>query len=175
MFAPLEHWHEFYLLVGTAAAAMVALLFVAASIGAGILSAERTMATRLYISPVVVHFTNVLFACAIGLVPSHSNLSFGFLIGLAAAVGTIYSGFLAISVLKDRAVDLTDRLAYGLAPVVGYAVACAAAVMIVLGSYRGPDVLAAAILLLMIVNIRNAWDLALFMTRQHTARRSLSP
>jgi hypothetical protein len=73
-------------MVGTAAAAMVALLFVAASIGAGILSAERTMATRLYMSPVVVHFTNVLFACAIGLVPSHSNLSFGFLIGLATAL-----------------------------------------------------------------------------------------
>jgi len=28
----LEHWKEFYLLIGTAAAALVALLFVAASI-----------------------------------------------------------------------------------------------------------------------------------------------
>jgi hypothetical protein len=36
----LEHWREFYLLVGTAAAALVALLFVAASIGAGYLSAS---------------------------------------------------------------------------------------------------------------------------------------
>jgi hypothetical protein len=33
----LEHWHEFYLLIGTAAAALVALLFVAASIGASAL------------------------------------------------------------------------------------------------------------------------------------------
>jgi len=32
----LEHWKEFYLLIGTAAAALVALLFVAASIGVGI-------------------------------------------------------------------------------------------------------------------------------------------
>jgi len=38
MFAPLEHWREFYLLVGTAAAALVALRFAAASIGAGYLS-----------------------------------------------------------------------------------------------------------------------------------------
>ncbi|MEA2927866.1 MAG: hypothetical protein QOG38_294 [Hyphomicrobiales bacterium] len=36
--APLmEHWHEFYLLIGAAAAALVALLFVAASIGASAL------------------------------------------------------------------------------------------------------------------------------------------
>jgi hypothetical protein len=49
MFGPLtpslEHWHEFYLLVGTAASAFIALLFVAASIGAGIMTAERTIAT----------------------------------------------------------------------------------------------------------------------------------
>jgi hypothetical protein len=32
----LDGWHEFYTLLGTAAAALVALLFVAASIGAGL-------------------------------------------------------------------------------------------------------------------------------------------
>ena len=37
MFAPLEHWHEFYVLLGTGAAALVALQFVAASLGAGYL------------------------------------------------------------------------------------------------------------------------------------------
>ena len=52
MFEPLEHWREFYLLVGTAAAALVALLFVAASIGAGYLTAERASNTRTYMSPV---------------------------------------------------------------------------------------------------------------------------
>ena len=36
----LEHWHEFYTLVGTAAAALLALLFVAASLGVGILSKD---------------------------------------------------------------------------------------------------------------------------------------
>ena len=41
MFAPLEHWHEFYVLLGTAAATLVALQFVAASVGAGYLSFEK--------------------------------------------------------------------------------------------------------------------------------------
>jgi len=36
----LDGWHEFYILLGTAAAALVALLFVAVSIGAGFLSRE---------------------------------------------------------------------------------------------------------------------------------------
>jgi hypothetical protein len=32
--------------------------------------------------------------------------------------------------------------------------------------------LAVALLLLLIVNIRNAWDLTLYMARQHTAARN---
>ena len=37
----LKDWHEFYLLAGTAAAALIALLFAASSIGAGVMSPER--------------------------------------------------------------------------------------------------------------------------------------
>jgi hypothetical protein len=51
----LEDWHDFYILLGTAAAALVALLFVAASIGASMLTPERTRATRTYLSLVVFH------------------------------------------------------------------------------------------------------------------------
>jgi hypothetical protein len=170
MSAPFEHWHDFFVLVGTAAAALVALLFVAASIGAGIISFERTEATRMYMTPVVVHFTSVLLICAIGLVPSHTPISLALLIGANAAFGIVYSVILSIRVLKDQTVDLDDRLGYGIAPVIGYGVLLAAAVLVLVNSHRGPDVLAAAILLLLIVNIRNAWDLTLFMARQHTQR-----
>jgi len=37
----LNEWHEFYTLLGTAAAALVALLFVAASIASGFLNPAR--------------------------------------------------------------------------------------------------------------------------------------
>ena len=48
----LADWHEFYGLLGTAAAALVALLFVAASIGANVLRrAESAGATRTYHEP----------------------------------------------------------------------------------------------------------------------------
>jgi hypothetical protein len=170
MFAPLEHWHEFYILLGTAAAALVALLFVAASVGAGIVSFERAAATRLYMSPVIVHFTAVLFASAVGLVPSHSAVSFALIIGVAAAIGIVYSGILSVKVLRDTAVALDDKLGYGIAPPIGYATGIAAAVLFYLGSPHAAVVLAVALLLLLLVNIRNAWDLTLFMVRQHTAK-----
>jgi len=67
----LKEWHEFYLLVGTAAAALIALLFVAASIGAGVMAPERASATRIYMSPVIFHFTSILFISLAVLVPSY--------------------------------------------------------------------------------------------------------
>jgi hypothetical protein len=49
---------------GTAGATLLALLFVAVSLGAGYLTEERQSATRTFMSPVVVHFTSVFFLSA---------------------------------------------------------------------------------------------------------------
>jgi hypothetical protein len=53
----LADWHEFYALLGTAAAALVALLFVAVSIGTSVLTPEPESRrnTSTYMSPVVFH------------------------------------------------------------------------------------------------------------------------
>ena len=52
----LKEWHDFYLLVGTAGATLLALLFVAVSLGTGFLTEQRQEATRTFMSPVVIHF-----------------------------------------------------------------------------------------------------------------------
>jgi hypothetical protein len=75
-------WHDFYMLLGTASAALVALLFVAVSIGASFLSPERSTATRTFMSPVVFHFSTLLIISLIAMVPSHTALSL--VIGIAA-------------------------------------------------------------------------------------------
>jgi hypothetical protein len=67
----LKEWHDFYLLVGTAGATLLALLFVAVSLGTGFLTKERQEATRTFMSPVVIHFTSVFFLSAVALFPSH--------------------------------------------------------------------------------------------------------
>ena len=53
----LHAWHEFYLLLGTAGATLLALLFVAVSLGTGFLNAKDPSGTRTFMSPVVIHFT----------------------------------------------------------------------------------------------------------------------
>jgi hypothetical protein len=68
-------WHDFYMLLGTASAALVALLFVAVSIGANFLTPERSVATRTFMSPVVFHFSMLLLISLVMLVPTHTALS----------------------------------------------------------------------------------------------------
>jgi len=163
----LEHWREFYLLVGTAAAALLALLFVAAPIGVGFLSPERMSRTRVFMSPVVLHFTAVLFTCSLGLVPSHTRASFAVLIAAGALAAAVYSIRMSVHVLEDSTIDLADKIFYGTVPVIAYAAALVAAGLVVLGLPHAADVLAGAVLLLLLVNIRNAWDLMLFLTEKH--------
>ncbi len=163
----LKPWHDFYLLVGTAGATLLALLFVAVSLGAGFLTDERRAATRTFMSPVVMHFTSVFFVSAIALLPWHHGSSLAALIGVTAAVGAILSSWITIQVVRtDMTSYVEDYLAYGLLPCLGYLALFAAAVSIYLEKDFGLDALAGALLLLAIVSIRNAWDLTLTMARR---------
>src|SRR5580700_4174431 len=164
----LKEWHDFYVLMGTAGATLLGLLFVAVSLGAGYLTEESQSATRTFMSPVVVHFTSVFFLSAVALFPSHQAKFLAALIGATALIGAIISTYITIQVVRtDMTNYLQDYLAYGLLPGVGYLVLLAAAVSIYLEKDFGLNALAGALLLLEILNIRNAWDLMLTMVRRH--------
>jgi hypothetical protein len=164
----LKEWHDFYVLVGTAGATLLALLFVAVSCGAGFLTEERRSGTSTFMSPVVVHFTSVFFLSAVALCPWHQIKYFAVLIGVIALVGAVLSTTITIRVVRtDLTNDLEDYFAYGLLPGLGYLALLAAAVSVYLETDFGLHALAGALLLLAVVNIRNAWDLTLAMVQQH--------
>jgi hypothetical protein len=164
----LKEWHDFYLLVGTAGATLLALLFVAVSLGTGFLTEERRAPTRTFMSPVVIHFTSVFFLSAVALFPAHNAKFFAALIGATALIGASISTYITVQVVRtDMTNHMEDYLAYGILPVLGYLALLAAAVSIYLKQHFGLDALAGALLLLTIVNIRNAWDLTLTMVHRH--------
>lgn len=164
----LDGWHEFYILLGTAAAALVALLFVAVTIGVGYISAERGSPTHTFTSPIVFHYTYVLFVSLAALIPINTDWSLAATIGISAAIALGYSVHILRQVLRRSAVDLDDRLSYGVNPIVAYAAALAGAIFIFERSTVGPPLLAGALILLLLVNIRNAWDLTIFFAQRRT-------
>src|SRR5271168_1832451 len=108
----LAQWHEFYALLGTAAAALVALLFVAVSISTSVLTSdpESRRNTSTYMSPVVFHYANLLFLSLIALIPTETWESFALMIGAAGIGSVIYSIVIALRVHLNSMSDLADRL-----------------------------------------------------------------
>jgi len=161
-------WHEFYVLLGTAAAALVALLFVAVSIATSLLSAEPESRrnTRTFMSPVVFHYANILFLSLIALVPTQTWQSFGLVIGLASIGNVVYATVIAVRVHRSSYSDIADRIGYGAIPVLCYACGFVVAPLLWQEKSIGLDILAGAALLLLVINIRNAWDLMLSLARR---------
>ena len=162
----LEGWHEFYGLLGTAAAALVALLFVAASIGTGYLSIESGSPTRTFTSPVLFHYTYVLFVSLLALMPDVTDISIGLIVGVSAAGALAYSIFIFVRVLRSNISDVDDHLGYGVSPPLAYAAVLAGAISIHAHAAFGPPLLGGALIFSLLVNIRNTWDLTVFFAQR---------
>jgi hypothetical protein len=161
----LHDWHDFYVLVGTASATLVGLMFVAVSIGTSIFNEERSAGLTAFITPTVIHFAAVLFACLLGTIPTHTWYTLGGLLGAGALAGSIYSGKLVMQmIIRHRfKVDLIDRLFYSFLPLVGYVLALIAAVLLCTRTAVSADLIAAAVLTLLFAAIRNAWDMMVWI------------
>src|ERR1700733_14934750 len=164
----LAQWHEFYALLGTAAAALVALLFVAVSIGTSVLTPdpESRRNTSTYLSPVVFHYANLLFLSLIAVIPTQTWESFAVVIGVAGAGSVIYSIVIAVRVHRNAMSDLADRLCYGAIPAFCYATGPITALFLLDEKPAGLNILAGGALLLLVINIRNAWDLMISLAQR---------
>ncbi len=156
----LHDWHDFYVLVGTASATLVGLMFVAVSIGTSIFNEDHRAAMTAFITPTVMHFAAVLFVCLLGTIPTHTWYTLGGLLGAGALAGSIYSGRLVVQLFN---VDLSDRLFYSFLPLLGYLLALIAAVLLLLHATASADLIAAAVLTLLLAAIRNAWDMMVWI------------
>jgi hypothetical protein len=163
--ALLHEWHDFYLLLGTASATLVGLMFVAASIGATVFNEDHRGALEAFITPTVVHFAAVLFACLVNMIPTHYWESLSAMLAAGGAAGLIYSGrVLYALIIRHRFnVDVVDRMYYALIPAAGYLLALVAAVLGFLHIAESAYVMAAALMTLLLAGLRNAWDMMLWI------------
>ena len=108
----LAPWHEFYILLGTASATMIGLLFVAATVGSGVFTSGRRAALRVFLSASVVNFSNILASSLIVVSPVRNWTLFGVLITGCGVFGLAHSGLAWRDTLRDgliASIDLEDR------------------------------------------------------------------
>ncbi len=168
----LRDWRDFYVMGGTAAATLVGLMFVFASIGASQLARRNLGAMRAFITPTVVHFGSALFVCLISIMPGHNERSLGGVLGVGALIGVAYCGQILVFILRRFAAGLAweDRLFYALIPLAGYLMLLASALVELDGRPNDGNLLTGvAIIVLIVAGLRNAWDMTVWMmTRGQT-------
>jgi hypothetical protein len=164
---PLAAWHDFYTLLGAGAATLIGAMFVVASLASRFLASKRGDLSRMFITPTVTHLSSVLFACALVMAPVPMGLRSA-VFGLGGLAGMGYGAFVAARIGK-RLDNHGDRLWYAAGPVLGYGVMLAAGLTLEMGSSAGIDVapvgvdlLAVSLALLLLADVRNAWDIILF-------------
>jgi hypothetical protein len=162
----LDEWHDFYVLLGTAAGTLVGLLFVAATVGSGVFSLDRRAPLRAFLSATVVHFSSVLVASLIVLLPLTSWILLGAMVLVCSLVSLGYSGLVLRDSVRDGLIaniDWEDRTWYGVLPFIAYVAEVAAGILLASGIVAGCAVLTACMGLLLVVGIHNAWDITVWI------------
>jgi hypothetical protein len=169
----MQPWHDFFLLTGGAAATLMGLVFVAASIAATvpneILGDETTR--RLWVLPIVWAFVRVLVVSAMGLIPGQTGAAFGYLL-LALGIldlgrmARITIGMLDVHRTRERLVA-SDWRWYVIYPAASTLVIAGAGLALAREWPIPVHVLAAGMLGHLVVGVHNAWELADWLsTRQ---------
>ncbi len=162
--ALLREWHNFYLLIGGAAASLAGLMFVAISLGSGTITPKNLQALRVFVNPTLIHFIYVLVAALVIVIPTWTRLGILLvLVGLISTGRTI--GMIPYLRQQHRAhtIDSDDWTWYLLAPAVSYLLFVGTGIGFLLRISLALDGLAVASILLLIAGIRNAWDFVTYL------------
>ncbi len=158
-----EHWDSFYLLIGSAAAALIGLLFIVATLTAGLDGEQSQRGARVYLTPTVFHLAVSLVVSAVALAPSLTAIGVGGSIAAVSALGLIYSVSVAGQIRRmSRGADAphwTDFWFYGVLMAVTYLALEAGAISVWAAPASAPCVIGFVLLALLLLGIRNAWDL----------------
>ena len=161
----LTRWHEFYTLLGTAAATLVGLLFVAATVGGAAFSSDRPAPLRVFLSATVIHFSSVLLVSLILLAPLENWVLLGAAVLAGGLVGVAFYGLAWREAKRDgliAAIDLEDRIWYAVLPVIAYIVELASGVLMTSHSEIGFPALAVSLGMLLVIGLHNAWDITVW-------------
>jgi hypothetical protein len=162
----LEVWHDFYLLMGGAAATLMGLTFVAVTLGPKIIAEQMPTAVRAFITPTVALFATVLLISIIMLIP-HAPLLTAIALAVLGLIGAFYMPVTGAH-RQWRAFELgiDDLLWYLAWPFAGYLLTLASAFGMLRGYLWAPYAVAASAVLFLVVAIRNAWDVVVTIAKQ---------
>jgi hypothetical protein len=158
-------WSEFYTLLGEASATLIGLLFVVSTLTSTADAERRTGGQTLFLTPTVFKFGSLLALSAVALAPGLSPGARRALCAGVGVVGLLNLGGVSTALLRGNVhvpVHWSDPWCYGVVPTLLFAAFALCPVLLdPTDAARGVGAAAAALLLLA---VRNAWDLVTTLT-----------
>jgi hypothetical protein len=168
-----ERWGEFYLLAGSAAAVLIGLIFVVVTLMSDRPRSSVLTGSKLYMGPVVLQVSFVLALSAAALTPGISARAFAALAAVVALWGLVrgVQSIVGIGALKDE-VHWSDVWFYGVFPSLLYVALAAVAVGFWSGQEWAVHGTAAVTTTVLLLSIRNEWDLVTWLAPKADERSS---
>jgi hypothetical protein len=174
----LSQWQNFYMIMGTAAATLTGLMFVATTLIAGIETHVSTANAGIsaFNTPTVMHFCAVLLLAGILSAPWQAFSSISLLLGWLGLAMVFY---LIIIMRRMRKMPhyqstLEDWLWYLVFPLLTHVLLIVAAFVLPGNPALALYMIGATMIMLLLVGIRNAWDMVTFLAveRAHSENKS---
>ena len=169
-------WRDFYLLVGTAAATLLGLMFVAVTFGASFVSAEASETARAFLDPTFMHFVQVLLTACAFVSPSMSPTLLGALLVVAGIIriSSLRSVYRQMRAAHERHNDLEvdDWISGIVVPLVAHIALIGTGAGLLMGRPAFAW-LAGVTVVVLVTGIYSAWELLLWLalTRARTGNR----
>jgi len=174
----LSDWQNFYMIMGTAAATLTGLMFVVTTLIAGIDAHLSTLnaAVSAFNTPTVVHFGTVLLLAGILSAPWQMFSSLSLLLGLLGLGMVFYSIIVLWRMWRvpHYQSTLEDWSWYMAFPLIANTLLIVAAFVLPKNPSSALYLVGSAMMLLLLVGIRNAWDMVTFLAveRAHSEKKS---
>lgn len=159
----LAPWQDFFVVAGTAAATLIGAMFVVVSIGTAFLTPERSAGVRTFLTSSVVHLSTVLLLSLLMMVPKLGAEWAGAIVAAGGALGLGETVRNLLNFRRHNDTEASDFVWYVVVPLLAYAALAGAGAMLLWRLAAGADLLAAAGVLLLMLGIRNAWDMLVFI------------
>jgi hypothetical protein len=159
----LAEWGNFYVITGSAGAALTGLQFVVIALRTEAISDER--AVRAFASPTVMHFCGALLIAALLSIPGQTVTTLAPCLGATGIAGLVLSTRVVVHArgLSSYRPVLSDWIWHVALPMVAYATVAAAAGVLLRRPAAALDLIAVASVLLLFIGIHNAWDAAVWI------------
>lgn len=157
---PLPAWQNFYAIVGSSAGALIGLQFVAMSLISGRPAVPADpRAAAAFATPTIIHFTTVLGLAGILSAPWDWIGAAAVAWGLVGLGGVLYAIIITWRMRHTRyKPEWEDWLFHSLLPFAAYVTLAVSARAALFRPREALFAVAAAVLLLLLIGIHNAWD-----------------